>query len=282
MLVEYSQALLGHKPDVLMTHVTRPVISKGMWRDMKVCHALDARLGERGQKGVLYILTSGGGVRRRQDVMAMEKNYGWPRHHRDGYPDLVGPEVELSQMAETFNADHENVQVVLVNQFGWSRNRIGKRLPAEMNIADLRRATDIEFGMATYEPFGISPLEPLGSGAICVISNVCGCQGFVQHVTGNEGAVNVICADFTRIDQPLTMEEAHAIDQDFRDRIEERVAREVADDLMARLPQNDEECAALIESGQRLVARMGWDQVIEESLIPMLQRITSDPGNGQR
>ncbi len=282
MLVEYSKALLGHEPDVLMTHVTRPVISKGMWRDMKVCHALDARLGEQGKTGVLYILTSGGGVRRTQDVRAMEQSYGWPRHHREGYPDLVGPEVDLSHMVDTFNAAHRNVQVVLVNQFGWSRHRIGRRLPEEMNIADLRRATDIEFGMATYEPFGISPLEPLGSGAICVISNVCGCQGFVQHVTDDQGAPNVICADFTELRQPMTMEEARAIDQEFRDRIEERVAREVADELVDRLPQDDEACAAMIESGQRLVARMGWDQVIEESLIPMLQRITRDPVNGLR
>ena len=42
-------------------------------------------------------------------------------------------------------------------------------------------AYDAELGMATYEPFGISQLEPLGSGAVCVISNVCGCAGFVRQ-----------------------------------------------------------------------------------------------------
>ncbi|MFW6033433.1 MAG: hypothetical protein ACOCTI_08690, partial [Phycisphaeraceae bacterium] len=145
MLAEYSQTLVGYEPDVMMTHVTRPVISKGLWRDVKVCHALDRHLGRQGRKGILYILTSGGGVRRPQDVMHMEKLYGWPRKHRHGFPDLVGPESDIHAMIEPFNREHENIQIVLVNQFGWSRDRIGNRLPKDMDIADLRIATDVEF-----------------------------------------------------------------------------------------------------------------------------------------
>ena len=132
----------------------------------------------------------------------MERNFSWPRSHRRGYPDLVGPEIDINEMIEPFNATHGNVQVVLVNQFGWSRDRIGTRLPKEMNIADLRRATDVELGMATYEPFGISPLEPLGCGAICVVSNVCGCDGFVRHVTNGHKTPNVICGNFTTLSRP--------------------------------------------------------------------------------
>lgn len=147
-----------------MTHITRPVISKGLWRDFRVCHELDRLLGQEHRQGVLYILTSGGGVRRPQDVLSMEEHYGWPRNHREGYPDLVGPEVGLGRDADEFNARHSNIQVVLVNQFGWSQSRIGKRLPAKMDISDLRRATDVEFGMATYEPSASarSNLFPVG------------------------------------------------------------------------------------------------------------------------
>src|SRR4029453_19363926 len=100
-----------------------------------------------------------GGTRRPQDVAIMEEEYGWPRHHRADYPDLVGPEIAFNDMVEHFNAGHKHVQAVLVNQFGWSRELIGTRVPADMTFADLRRATDVEFGMAGYEPFGISPLE---------------------------------------------------------------------------------------------------------------------------
>jgi len=274
MLLDYAQALVGQAPDLLLTHVTRPVISKGLWRDLKVCHALDRRLAEQGQTGVLFILTSAGGVRRPQDITAMERQYGWPREHEPGYPDLVGPEQLIHDDVEAFNAGHRAVQVVLINQFGWSQKRIGTRLPAAMTIADLRRATDVEFGMATYEPFGISPLEPLGAGAICVISSVCGCEGFVRHVTAGRGAPNVIEADFTRLDAPLSIDQLKAMGQSDRNRVEESVAEYVADELIRRLPRNDEQRATLIDSGQTLVAQMGWDQVIEESLLPMLERIS--------
>ncbi|MBI1335987.1 MAG: hypothetical protein GC164_03390 [Phycisphaera sp.] len=275
MLLDYSEALLGHRPDILLTHVTRPVISKGLWRDLGVCHELDTLLGKKKQTAVLYILTSGGGVRSQQDVEHMEREYGWPRHHRVGHPDLCGPEVDLNHMIEPFNASHKNVQVVLVNQFGWSPQRIGKRLPKGMDIADFRRATDVEFGMATYEPFGISPLEPLGSGALCVISSVCGCMGFVQHVTGNRGAKNVIVADYIRGQDHHAVDTLKQIGRSQRDAVEKEVSRELAREIVKRLPRNDAQLKALIASGQKLVKKMGWDQVCQQELLPMLARITA-------
>ncbi len=273
MLADYAETLLDYRPDVLMTHVTRPVVSKGLWRDIRVCHELDARFGLQKLKGVLFILTSGGGTRRSQDIKSMEAEYGWPRDHRHGYPDLVGPEVEINAMIETFNSEHENVQVVLVNQFGWSRYRVGQRVPVSMDIADLRRATDVEFGMATYEPFGISPLEPLGSGALCVISTVCGCEGFVEYVTDGKGIKNVIVADYTRLDHTRSIEELLRLDQVQREPIENRVGAELADEIMARLPITCADREALLESGQRIVGKLGWDQVLQNKMIPMLQRV---------
>lgn len=280
MLAKYARELLGYEPDVLMTHVTRPVISKGLWRDLRACHELDVRLAAENRTGMLFILTSGAGTRRPHDVVEMEEEYGWPRSHRPGYPDLVGPEVDICRDVDAFNAGHKAVQVVLVNQFGWSRERIGKRLSKEMNFSDLRRATDVEFGMATYEPFGISPLEPLNAGAICVISNVCGCAGFVQHVTNGDGTPNVIIADYTKLDHDSSIEDLLAMGQQVRDEIETRVSTEIADSLMQRLPKTDKQREKLIAAGQKLVARMGWDQVVEESLAPMLDRISKSPLNG--
>jgi len=277
MLRAYAKELLGYEPDVLMTHVTRPVISKGMWRDLRVCHELDRRLSEQGKRAVLFILTSAGGVRSKHHVYDMEEKYGWPRHHRSGYPDLVGPEEELSANIEAFNGGHQAVQVVLVNQFGWSRQRIGHRLPREMNIADLRRATDVEFGMATYEPFGISPLEPLGSGALCVISNVCGCEGFVEHVTDGQGTDNVIVADFTNVPGDPSIDELKNMSADRRNQVEGVEAARIADVLMQRLPTDDAGRRTLIEQGQALVRKMGWDQVCSESLIPLLLKIAREP-----
>jgi hypothetical protein len=265
----------GWRPQVLLTHVTRPVISKGIWRDSQVCHELDARFASAGLKGALFILTSAGGTRRPQDVRSMESEYAWPRHHRAGYPDLVGPELDINLMAEQFNASHTNIQIVLVNQFGWSHELLGDRAPEGMTFGDFRRASDVEFGMATYEPFGISPLEPLGAGAICVISSVCGCAGFVNEAADGKPIDNVIVADYTRLNRggEWSTERLLSIDQAQRDAVERRVAIDVADQIMRRLPRDDAARKRMVQRGQALVARMSWDHVLEQKLRPVVRRV---------
>ncbi len=273
LLIEYTNNILGYEPNVLMTHVTRPVISKGMWRDVKVCHELDEMFADEDLTGVLYILTTGGGVRRPQDVKHMEAEYGWPAHHREGYPDLVGPEVDLWRMIEPFNAEHQRVKIVLVNQFGWTRTRIGQRCAEKMDIADLRRAADVEFGMATYEPFGISPLEPLYSGAVCVISNVCGCMGFVNYVTNNEPTPNVLVADYTDLRGDWSIEQLLGMTRMERNVVENRESARIAEELMQRIPLDNDSRRQLIDSGQKLVQKMGWDQVVQHKLVAVLERV---------
>jgi hypothetical protein len=58
-----------------------------------------------------------------------------------------------------------------------------------------------------------------------------------------------------------------------RDDLESRAATQIAREVMARLPFSDNAREALVRSGQALVAKMGWDQVIEDGLLPMLERI---------
>jgi glycogen synthase len=135
--------------------------------------------------------------------------------------------------------------------------------------------------MATYEPFGISPLEPLCAGAVCVISSVCGCAGFVKEVANGKGAPNVIIADYTELDgEEYTLEELLAIGQAERDPIELRVAVEVADQLMTMIPTSDAERKTMLESGSKLAAKMGWDRVFKHHLEPMLNRVVSSPQSG--
>ena len=165
-------------------------------------------------------------------------------------------------MIERFNASHANVQAVLVNQFGWSRALVGDRLPEGMDFGDLRRATDVEFGMATYEPFGISPLEPLGAGAICVISSVCGCAAFVRDAGAGLPLDNVIIADFTRLPRDMSIEELKSMSQSHRDEVERRVTSGVAAELLRRLPRTGRDRKRLLEQGQALAARLTWDRVL--------------------
>jgi hypothetical protein len=282
MLAEYAQTLLNDEPDVLLTHVTRPVVSKAMWRDMRICHELSKRLASDGKSGALFILTSAGGTRAPHDIARMENDYGWPRHHREGFPDLVGPEIDIHRDVERFNQEHNNFQVVLVNQFGWSPERIGARLPEGMDIADLRRATDVELGTAIYEPFGISPLEPLGCGAVCVISNVCGCAGFINRVTNGKRPNNIVTADYIKLEEDRTLEELLAMGQRDREEIDQRVSAEVAHKILQALPTTDKATQAMIDEGQKLVAKMGWDQIVEDQLMPVLDRLRANLPPGPR
>jgi len=274
----WVKRVTGTEPDLILTHVTRPVISKGIWRDFQVCAAMEPTLAAEGRHAVLVILTSGGGVRRTQDVAGMAAEYGWPMNHREGYPDLVGPEVDIAHMVEAFNASHAHVRAVLVNQFGFTPESLGitpEQIDAEVAIdmAMFRAAADAEFGMATYEPFGISPLEPLASGAICVISSVCGCAGFVDEATEGDGHPCVIVGDYTRWDGPTELGTFLSIGEAERTRVEQRVSAEVAAELLKRLPRTDEDRLRLLVEGQRIVRKLGWDAVLKNHFLPTLQRV---------
>ena len=299
VLRDYAQSLTGTRPDLIFTHVARPVVSKGLWRDLKLLHHLEPLLEGRDESAVLFILTSGGGVRHQRDVLRMEEEYGWPRHHREGYPDLVGPEVDIHRMIEPFNAEHRRVQVVLLNQFGFTPERIGRRCPSPesgpMDMAKFRAGADVELGMATYEPFGISPLEPLSTGAICIVSSVCGCAGFARAAAGGEGGEkgsrnlfvhpNVAVADYADLgdaasDAERDLDDLLAMTAAWREAVEERVSRDLAGELADRLPRDDEDRLALMESGQALAAKMTWDRVAEDALLPLLRRVTREKGAG--
>lgn len=271
------ETMTGARPDLILTHVTRPVISKAMWRDLTLCSHLNAKLAQAGETGTLIMLTTGGGVRAPEQVRQMHEDYGWPKNHRHGYPDLVGPEQELWNIIEPFNAKHDALQIVLVNQFGWTRSRVGPALPTGMGIADLRVGTDIELGMACYEPFGISPLEPMYAGAICLISDCCGCLGWSKRAAKQAGLTtaepNVFTADFSPLSKPSSLEAALSIGEPERVEVEQARLATLAEQVWSALPQNETQRQALLDRGQALVQHMGWDAVMRDMMGPLLDRL---------
>lgn len=280
LMGDWAERVCGYRPDYLMTHVARPVISKGFWRDLKVMSYLETLLGDENRTALLVILTCGAPPRSPSDVNRMAAEYGWPWRHQEGYPDLVGPELELFQLIRPFNAAHSNVKVVLVNQFGWSRAALGAAAAEDMTFATLRQAADVEFGQSIYEPFGIAQLEPLGSGAICVATSVCGCVTSYQHTVERMGGSaaaypNVLVADYTGLDRSMTVTELLSMTQQQRDKLEDRVARDVARELHRRLPRNEAELRRLLETGRELALGMSWDTVMAEGMIPLLDRIAT-------
>jgi glycosyltransferase involved in cell wall biosynthesis len=287
-LRQYCTNLLGYSPDHVFTHVTRFIPSKGLWRDLRVMEHLDARLAEQGKSAVLYVLsTIIPAGRPAEAIRWMERNYGWPIVHQettvsiDGQdvPDLVSHEIPFYRAVEQYNRTARASQIVFINQFGWSIDRCGQRMPAAMEFADIRRGSDLEFGQSVYEPFGIAQLEPLCYGALCVLSSVCGCVGFVRRAGGLD-TKNVIVADYTAdqtaVDtdgQPLPgIQTAMAIDQARRDQIEAAQAASVAAQIAASLPQDEHAAAELLQAGYALSQKMSWQVVAQEYLLPGLQR----------
>ncbi|MCK4602788.1 MAG: hypothetical protein KAU28_10000, partial [Phycisphaerae bacterium] len=236
---EYAESLFGFRPTWIFTHVARPVLSKGIWRDLGVLHHMEAHLAQRGETAIYFMLGTLAGQRRSQDIRQMERVYGWPVAHEKGYPDLCGGEEVLCEMFDAFNKDRKAVRAVLVNQWDWNHKACGDRMSEEMTFADIRQGTDVEFGLSVYEPFGISQLEPLGAGAICVVSNVCGCVALLQKCTGGDLPANILLGDFIHAPASSSPDDAMRIDLAERDAVETAEGKRLARRLAERLPKSE-------------------------------------------
>jgi hypothetical protein len=273
-LRQFCRRLLGSAPDFILSHVARPVISKGFWRDFQVLLYLDRRLERDGRQAVFFVVASHNGEKRSEEqVREMEIRYGWPSHHRADGKDLKGAEIQVNGLVESFNLVARNIRAVLVNQFGWSRTHCGSCAPEDMEFADLRRGADAELGLSIYEPFGIAQLEPLTFGAISVISSVCGCRGFLECV-GAVDSDQVLCGDYVRVPEiDRGLDGCLRIGRYARDQIEVAEARRIARELDLRLTTNPASLERRAEQGYALANRMSWDVVAREQFLPALLRI---------
>ena len=272
-LQAYCHTLLGYEPTYIFTHVTRLVPSKGLWRDLRVLEHVESMLRERNETAVLFALSTEVPMRRSDDIHKMEKNYRWPVVHREGLPDLSNGEALYYQGVQEFNARARNCKVVFINQFGFDAKSCGSRVPADMDFMDIRKGADAEFGQSIYEPFGIAQVEPISFGGICVFSSVCGCAGFVEAANDNEPTPNVIVGDYTSLIGPtLRADQLLLIGQPQRDEIEDRVAAKVARELLGRLPHTPAEFQEFIDRGFALAARMSWDAVAADYVLPGILR----------
>jgi len=270
----YCERLLGYKPDFVFTHVTRLVQSKGLWRDLNVLYKIEKEFRSRDKTAVLFVLSTEVAQRRKHDIYNMESAYNWPVAHREGYPDLSGGEANFYTAVQEFNARSRNIKIIFVNQFGFEPDNCGKRMPKEMEFMDIRRGSDVEFSQSIYEPFGIAQVEPLTFGAICVLSSVSGCAGFVRDVTAAENVRNIIIADYTRLNSHSSagIKNLLKIDRSERSRIEDYVSEEVAMQIIERLAKSKSEIENMIQTGYALAKNMSWDVVVENYFLKALQK----------
>ncbi len=277
----YCERLLGYVPDFVFTHVTRMVLSKALWRDIRVMEHLDGMLADEGKRAVLFVLsTSAPAGRRPEWVEAWEAQYGWPVGHRGDNGDLLDQEAPFFfDGVEPFNQRNGPSRIVLVNQFGWNRERCGTRMPEEMEFIDIRQGTDLEFGQSIYEPFGIAQVEPLAFGALCCVSNVCGCVGFADRAAGGLAQLpNLVVADYVSLPQGYWLDspyDALGIDRSVRDWIEANNSQAAARTIFERLPRTRSAQEALLERGLDVARRMSWEVVADEYLLPGLRKLQS-------
>ena len=273
-LKQYCENLLGYNPDYVFTHVTRMTPSKGLWRDLRVLEHMDKEFQTQNKTAILFVLSTEIGKRRNQDAYMMEASYNWPVAHREGMPDLSGGEANFHTGVQEFNAKCRNIKVVYVNQFGWTRQCCGSRMPYDMEFMDIRKGSDVEFGQSIYEPFGIAQLEALTFGGICVLTNICGCAGFVKAVNEGRDVKNVIIADYTDVPEieNYTIEQIKRIDAYQRDKIEYEISSKIALEICARLPKTDEDFSDLIQTGCEMAKHMGWEAVTEKYVLKSLRK----------
>lgn len=275
LMQDYAENLFGWRPTWVFAHVCRPVRSKAIWRDLGVMHYLESLLKERGESAAFFMLGTLAGQRRGRDIRLMERVYGWPVAHERGYPDLCGGEEVLGEMFDPFNRHHERVRAVLVNQWDWNRKTCGLRMPEDMVFADIRKGTDVEFGMSIYEPFGISQFEPLSFGAICVVSNVCGCMGFARRACQGNDAECVIEGNYLHAGEHETIDALLNMETGHRDAIEANESRRIAELIVERLPRDDATMQRQIDQGYEIASRMSWEHVVSDYFLPALDRVAT-------
>lgn len=272
-LQRYCEILLDLRPDYVFTHVSRLTVSKGLWRDLAVLNHIERAFRQQDKTAVLILLTTELPRRRREDILHMERWWHWPVAHREGLPDLSGGEAALYTGVQEFNARSRHVKVLFINQFGFDPQCCGTRMPADMEFLDIRRGSDLEFGQSVYEPFGIAMLETLTFGGLCVVSTVCGCVGFAQAVAGDDPPDNLILADYVNLDEPpQEIETLLGIDEKRRAQNEERTARKVAEQIIRKLPSNNDQMEQLLTSGNQLASQMGWEVVARDYFLPAVER----------
>ncbi|RKH12255.1 hypothetical protein D7V97_09035 [Corallococcus sp. CA053C] len=248
-VLHHARTRWGRDFRLLLTHISRDEVCKGLWRDVDVCERLAERLPPERRPALL--------------VMVSEWNEAEPSDNlRD-----------VKARVEAFNARDTGLHIALVNQPTW---------PAGLDFTrdDLHRATDVSLGQSLYESHGLAQLEPLGCGAICVISGASGARRTLQLLCAIAGLSerahpNLVVADPVTDAREAglanTVEGWKALAPEVLRAQELRTAERVAEEVLRRLPRDAHEGRLLLETGRALAERMAWEPLIREQLIPLIR-----------
>ena len=271
ILETYIDHLFNFTPDIILTHLARLVISKGIWRDISLLYHFDKILDEQNLKGafilVSSLITTG---RPSEDVSKMEAEYGWPVMHKVGWPDLEGGEVDIYNYLQVFNSRSRAIKAVFINQFGFDRIRCGQRVPADAEFADLRIGSDAELGFSIYEPFGIAQIETIPFGGVALLSSSCGCAPFLEKAFAKAPIKPFCITDFIGAGASMRFDQLKDMSIPERDKIEAAIFARCAPKIfgcLALTPGRKEEYLA---NAREYSSLMNWETIVQDYMLPNL------------
>jgi hypothetical protein len=248
-VLAHARKQWGKDFKLLMTHIARDEVCKGLWRDVDVCEHLATLLPPERKPALL--------------VMVTEWNEAEPSDNLRG----------LKARVDAFNAKDTGVFIALVNEPRWPRG-------LDFTRDDLHRATDVSLGQSLYESYGLAQLEALGCGAICVISGASGARRALREVCERQrlsesAHPNLVVSDAVEDAREAgladTVEGWKALPAPVLREQELRTAERVAEELVRRLPRDAHEGRLLLATGWALSERLGWGPLIRERLLPLLR-----------
>ncbi|MBN2550808.1 MAG: hypothetical protein JXB15_16710 [Anaerolineales bacterium] len=253
----------GHTPDLIFTSVNRCELSKAPWRNVEFCRRFAS---EYPHKKVLFIwLVRPKPLPTSKQVAAWAQRFNWPLEHQyhGSGGDLRSSEEALWQVIYQFNRRFEgHFHILYINQFGWSKELLGALDPGGTTFQHLRLGTEVELGLSIYEPYGIAPLEPFSAGAVCVLSDACGCALHLECVARDSAANGFVVGNFIRRKGRV---EPAKVDLAALGQIEDDVYARMAHDLSRRLSVSRSE---RLRQAQTAMEYLSWDRVVQENFLP--------------
>ena len=259
---DYLNALFNFKPDAIFTHVTRLVISKGIWRDIELLNALDKIFYENRLTGAYILLSTVIGTgRSSEDIFHMENSYGWPLLHKEGWPDLIGSEIDTYSQLQIFNAKSRAIKAVFLNQFGFDRTRCGKRVPQDAEFDDIRVASDAELGLSVYEPFGIAQIETIPFGGTAILSSSCGSAFLLREKFKDAELKPFHVVDYISSAEDMSLAALKKMTIEQRTALEREVIANNVQAVFDLLPLTDEKRAQYLDNAHKYSPSISWDSV---------------------
>ncbi|MBN1945564.1 MAG: hypothetical protein JW797_07795 [Bradymonadales bacterium] len=305
---------LEQEPDCeLWTSVSRTEVSKAPWRlPLLLRSYLDAH--QKARVVLIWLANPAPDLPSAQQVGRWRKDYGWPFHHvsRSAGGDLLPRDEEAYQPIEQFNREyfwqHDDPRglILFVNQFGWSRSRLGfvqwfcarcdrwldigqvncpscggsEGHPAPDLVAGkeddlfgssfftLRTGTHVELGLSTYEPFGIAALEPYFAGSVCVLSDAFGAVETVLSAARSTGVSGPSSLVVAHfIERARDLPAGTPIGAAVRAQVERETSLQCARELHQALSRPHR---ARFDEARRLAPVLSWEHVVKTGFLPNL------------